>query len=68
VEGVARTDPLRYLLLPVSSFRRIALLTLMTAIAAKRHGWVTNEDKLEAIMEGAPPAASAVDWGPPEYS
>ncbi|GAB1318843.1 hypothetical protein MFIFM68171_09053 [Madurella fahalii] len=34
------------------------------AIATKRHGWVTNEDKLEALMEGPPPAASTVDWGP----
>ncbi|KAG7287983.1 hypothetical protein NEMBOFW57_007503 [Staphylotrichum longicolle] len=24
------------------------------AIATKRHGWVTNEDKLEALMEGTP--------------
>ncbi|KAK4244279.1 hypothetical protein C7999DRAFT_35363 [Corynascus novoguineensis] len=37
------------------------------AIAAKRHGWVTNEDKLEALMEGTPSTTPAdVDWGP-EY-
>ncbi|KAL2153147.1 hypothetical protein VTH82DRAFT_4302 [Thermothelomyces myriococcoides] len=35
------------------------------AIATKRHGWVTNEDKLEALMEGGPPTVPAdVDWGP----
>lgn len=39
-------------------------LTWGIAIATKRHGWVTNEDKLEALMEGTPSAASAVDWGP----
>lgn len=32
------------------------------AIATKRHGWVTNEDKLEAIMEGKGKGLSAVDW------
>ena len=32
------------------------------AIATKRHGWVTNEDKPEAIMEGKGKALSAVDW------
>ncbi|KAK3318391.1 hypothetical protein B0H66DRAFT_557084 [Apodospora peruviana] len=36
------------------------------AIATKRQGWVTNEDKLEAIMEGVGKGLSAVDWGP-EY-
>ncbi|AEO55382.1 hypothetical protein MYCTH_2299147 [Thermothelomyces thermophilus ATCC 42464] len=37
------------------------------AIATKRHGWVTNEDKLEALMEGTPSTTPAdVDWGP-EY-
>jgi hypothetical protein len=35
------------------------------AIATKRHGWVTNEDKLEALMEGTPATTSEnVDWGP----
>ncbi|KAK4134408.1 hypothetical protein BT67DRAFT_349831, partial [Trichocladium antarcticum] len=39
------------------------------AIATKRHGWVTNEDKLEAIMEGTPPSLAAlVDWGPESSS
>lgn len=36
------------------------------AVATKRHGWVTNEDKLEAIMEGVGKGLSTVDWGP-EY-
>ncbi|KAH6631698.1 hypothetical protein F5144DRAFT_229372 [Chaetomium tenue] len=36
------------------------------AIATKRNGWVTNEDKLEALMEGTPASAVDVDWGP-EY-
>ncbi|KAL2159877.1 hypothetical protein VTH06DRAFT_2010 [Thermothelomyces fergusii] len=37
------------------------------AIATQRHGWVTNEDKLEALMEGTPSSVPAdVDWGP-EY-
>jgi hypothetical protein len=36
------------------------------AIATKRQGWVTNEDKLEAIMEGVGKGLSTVDWGP-EY-
>jgi len=34
------------------------------AIASKRKGWVTNEDKLEAIMEGKGKGVSIVDWGP----
>lgn len=33
------------------------------AIATKRRGWVTNEDKLEAIMEGKGKGLSTVDWG-----
>jgi len=33
------------------------------AIASKRKGWVTNEDKLEAIMEGKGKGISIVDWG-----
>ena len=38
---------------------------LGTAIATKRHGWVTVEDKLEALMEGtASSAPENVDWGP----
>jgi hypothetical protein len=37
----------------------------MTAIATKRHGWVTNEDKLEALMEAKPSTEPVnVDWGP----
>jgi hypothetical protein len=36
------------------------------AIATKRTGWVTNEDKLEAIMEGKGKGVSTVDWGPDE--
>ncbi len=36
------------------------------SIATKRTGWVTNEDKLEAIMEGKGKGLSIVDWGP-EY-
>lgn len=34
------------------------------AVSSKRHGWVTNEDKLEAIMEGVGKGVTAVDWGP----
>lgn len=34
------------------------------AIAAKRTGWVTNEDKLESIMESKGKGVGAVDWGP----
>lgn len=38
---------------------------LIKAIATKRNGWVTNEDKLEALMEGMPSTVPAdVDWGP----
>lgn len=33
------------------------------AVATKRHGWVTVEDKLEAIMEGRG-QKMVVDWGP----
>lgn len=33
------------------------------AIASRRHGWVTNEDKLEAIMEGKGKGLAKVDWG-----
>jgi hypothetical protein len=40
---------------------------LKIAIATKRQGWVTYEDKLEAIMEGTPASAAVVDWGP-EYA
>ncbi|ROW09780.1 hypothetical protein VMCG_02298 [Cytospora schulzeri] len=38
------------------------------AIATRRHGWVTNEDKLEAIMEGKGKGVSTVNWGPSEDS
>ncbi|KAI1877019.1 hypothetical protein JX265_000209 [Neoarthrinium moseri] len=34
------------------------------AIATKRHGWVTNEDKLECIMESKGKGLDIVDWGP----
>ncbi|KAK3353557.1 hypothetical protein B0T25DRAFT_591067 [Lasiosphaeria hispida] len=34
------------------------------AIATKRQGWVTNEDKLEAIMEGRGKQLAVIDWGP----
>ncbi|KAK4150940.1 hypothetical protein C8A00DRAFT_17598 [Chaetomidium leptoderma] len=38
---------------------------ILHAIATKRHGWVTNEDKLEALMEGTPSSTTTnVDWGP----
>lgn len=37
------------------------------AISQKRHGWVTIEDKLEAVMEGRGDAADLIDWGP-EYA
>ncbi|KAF3767462.1 hypothetical protein M406DRAFT_253163 [Cryphonectria parasitica EP155] len=33
------------------------------AIATRRNGWVTVEDKLEAIMEGKGKGISTVDWG-----
>ena len=36
------------------------------AISQKRQGWVTTEDKLEAVMEGKGNGAEPVDWGP-EY-
>ncbi|KAI0523638.1 hypothetical protein F5B22DRAFT_642743 [Xylaria bambusicola] len=36
------------------------------AIIQKRQGWVTNEDKLECIMESKGKNASLVDWGPDE--
>ncbi|KAI1393978.1 uncharacterized protein F4822DRAFT_32861 [Hypoxylon trugodes] len=36
------------------------------AVATKRQGWVTNEDKLECIMESKGKGISLVDWGP-EY-
>ncbi|KAI1345015.1 hypothetical protein F5Y15DRAFT_14506 [Xylariaceae sp. FL0016] len=34
------------------------------AISTKRQGWVTNEDKLECIMEAKGKGVSLVDWGP----
>ncbi|EFX02900.1 hypothetical protein CMQ_2829 [Grosmannia clavigera kw1407] len=37
---------------------------LRHAISTKRHGWVTNEDKLEALMEDVGKTVGAVDWGP----
>lgn len=40
---------------------------ILYAISTKRQGWVTNEDKLEAIMEGKGKGVSVVDWGPEDY-
>ncbi|KAI0913678.1 hypothetical protein F4823DRAFT_534434 [Ustulina deusta] len=37
-------------------------------IIQKRKGWITNEDKLECIMESKGRGASLVDWGPEEES
>ncbi|KAF4465583.1 hypothetical protein FALBO_7556 [Fusarium albosuccineum] len=34
------------------------------AISQKRHGWVTVEDKLEAVMEGKGHETGTIDWGP----
>lgn len=34
------------------------------AISQKRHGWVTIEDKLEAVMEGKGHGTGTIDWGP----
>ncbi|TWU75589.1 hypothetical protein ED733_006579 [Metarhizium rileyi] len=34
------------------------------AISQKRQGWVTVEDKLEAVMEGKGNLTESVDWGP----
>lgn len=33
------------------------------AISMKRVGWVTNEDKLEALMEGAGKGITTIEWG-----
>ncbi|KAF3064257.1 hypothetical protein GL218_02015 [Daldinia childiae] len=33
------------------------------AIGTKRQGWVTNEDKLECIMEGRGKGIKLIDWG-----
>lgn len=33
------------------------------AISQKRQGWVTVEDKLEAVMEGKGSQAEVIDWG-----
>lgn len=37
------------------------------AISQKRQGWVTVEDKLEAVMEGKGNNTDLIDWGP-EYA
>ncbi|EFY84833.1 hypothetical protein MAC_09119 [Metarhizium acridum CQMa 102] len=37
------------------------------AISQKRQGWVTVEDKLEAVMEGKGNQTESVDWGPDQY-
>lgn len=34
------------------------------AISQKRQGWVTVEDKLEAVMEGKGHGTDVIDWGP----
>ncbi|KAL1868967.1 hypothetical protein VTK73DRAFT_3428 [Phialemonium thermophilum] len=34
------------------------------AIVSRRQGWVTNEDKLEALMEGVGKGVTTIDWGP----
>ncbi|KAK6081112.1 hypothetical protein SCUP234_02793 [Seiridium cupressi] len=34
------------------------------AVATQRQGWVTNEDKLECIMESKGKGLGIVDWGP----
>ncbi|KAI1326233.1 hypothetical protein F5Y16DRAFT_236079 [Xylariaceae sp. FL0255] len=39
---------------------------LKFAMSEKRKGWVTNEDKLESIMESKGKAVALVDWGPDE--
>ncbi|KAI1814687.1 hypothetical protein GGS20DRAFT_576701 [Poronia punctata] len=36
------------------------------AISQKRQGWITNEDKLECIMESKGKGIPLVDWGPVE--
>lgn len=33
------------------------------AISRKRHGWVTVEDRLEAVMEGKGHETGTIDWG-----
>ncbi|KAL2206660.1 hypothetical protein CC79DRAFT_1334990 [Sarocladium strictum] len=38
------------------------------AISQKRHGWVTVEDKLEAVMEGKGTSTAPIDWGPDHMS
>lgn len=38
------------------------------AISQKRQGWVTVEDKLEAVMEGKGNQTESVDWGPDQYA
>ncbi|KAJ6444206.1 cation diffusion facilitator 1 [Purpureocillium lavendulum] len=37
------------------------------AISQKRQGWVTVEDKLEAVMEGKGNQAEQIDWGPEHH-
>lgn len=38
------------------------------AILTQRHGWVTNEDRLEALMEGKGQGVGKVDWGDGSYA
>lgn len=37
------------------------------AVVTKRHGWVSSEDKLEAVMEGKGKGVGRVDWGDGAY-
>lgn len=37
---------------------------IMSALTARRKGWVTNEDKLECIMESKGKGLPTIDWGP----
>ena len=48
----------------VAMVKHGADMAISTAIAQRRQGWVTNEDKLEAIMEGRGKQLAVVDWGP----
>ena len=50
-------------LLDIKGYYLLTWVGHIIAIVTKRHGWVTNEDKLEAIMEGTGKAVSKVDWG-----
>lgn len=45
-----------------SLISRVALMLMMIAVMSKRKGWVTNEDKLEFIMEGKAKQLSEASW------